>query len=563
MKLRIIFLLLIGAAIQQFGFSQDPHFSQIQYNPVYLNPANAGFAKKDNRIVGVYRDQWRAASSPYSTTFGSYDRKLKQWSSGWRLGGGVSFLYDRAGDGVLSTFNPNLTLAVGKFFNSAKQLINIGITSGLTLKSLDYSKLTFDNQYIAGGGYDPGNSTGETFSNNNASFPNFTIGLNFTTKMGEKSNLDIGGAASNLHEPNQNFLYFSESKLPARYTAYAKALVGLGKKDKWNIQPGVIYNFQNKASDILANLIAETRFKENDKGKSLGLGFGAGYRARDVDAAIAYVSVLYGDLRVGVSYDINVSDYRKASNTVGAFEVLLSYEWGNSSDNKKKKLDTIRIREFEIAFDTIYLAEADTVFVKEDCDTPFTLIEDVQIAQWNEKLTKLLPAIAYFDNDMPDPRSKSTTTTANFKDLYDAYIAKKPQYVESVGDSAANEIFNTVTAEYEKLQEIYSTLRDVLEAGKEVRLQFLGYASPLANANYNMILSKRRIESVKNYLLGLDDGSIKQYIDNHQLIIEILPLGKSAAPTDISDRLSDVKNSIFGKNASMERKVEIKYILIK
>ena len=47
---------------------QDFHWSLIHLNPVYLNPANTGFAKKKNRVTGIYRDQWRAAPVPYSTT---------------------------------------------------------------------------------------------------------------------------------------------------------------------------------------------------------------------------------------------------------------------------------------------------------------------------------------------------------------------------------------------------------------------------------------------------------------------------------------------------------------
>jgi len=562
MKIRFALLFVIGLMCVQTIKAQDPHFSQIQYNPIYLNPANAGFAKKDNRIAGIYRDQWRTAPVPFSTTHASYDRKFKQWEKGWRIGGGVSFLYDRAGDGVLSTFNPNLTLAVGKFFNSGKQLINIGITSGITIKSLNYNRLTFDNQYIVGSGYDPNAGTGEVFSNNNATYPNFTVGLNFTTKMGEKSSLDLGGTASNLHEPNQNFLYFSESKLPARYSAYAKAQIGIGKKDNWNLQPGVFYNFQNKANNILANAIAEVRFKENQKGKNFGLGFGAGYRIQDNDAAIAYVSVLYDDLRIGASYDVNVSSFRKATNTVGAFEIALVYEWGESADKKKKKIDTIRIKELEILTDTIYVTKTDTVAPANNINVDTESPCDPQLAEWNDELAKLLPAVAYFDNDRPNPKSLSETTSDNYKDLYDAYLGKKPYYVDNIGQLGANEIFNTVTSEFEKLEKIHDVLKEALDAGKSVKLQFLGYTSPLANAQYNLNLSKRRIESVKNYFYSIDNGSIKKYIDNNQLVFEFLPLGKTNAPQGLSDRLNDIKNSVYSKDACMQRKVEIKYIQI-
>jgi Type IX secretion system membrane protein PorP/SprF len=100
--------------------------------------------------------------------------------------------------------------------------------------------------------------------------------------------LDIGGTTSNLHEPNQNFLFFTSSKLPARHSAYAKAKVGV--KDNWNVQPGVFFQNQKKANQVLINAIAEVRFSEK---KDFGVGFGAGYRVIDNDAAIAYLSSIF------------------------------------------------------------------------------------------------------------------------------------------------------------------------------------------------------------------------------------------------------------------------------
>jgi hypothetical protein len=53
---------------------------------------------------------------------------------------------------------------------------------------------------------------------------------------------------------------------------------------------------------------------------------------------------------------------------------------------------------------------------------------------------------------------------------------------------------------------------------------------------------------------------LKQYIDSGKLKFEILPYGKMAAPAGISDKLSDKKNSVYGKAASLERRVEIMYV---
>ena len=531
------------------AFTQDPHFSQIQYNPIYLNPANAGLTEygKANRIAGLYRDQWRVLPVPYSSTFGSYDRLMKKWDKGWTLGGGFSFLYDRAGEGHLSIFNPNLTMSAGKYFNEEKQLITLGITAGITIKTLDYLGLQFDNQYN-GISFDPNLPPGETFANNQVSFPNFTLGLGFRTKIKEKTTLDVGASTSNLHQPDQNFLYYTTTKLPSRHTAYAKAKVGI--KDNWNIQPGVFFQNQRKFNQVLINAVAEVRFAEK---KDFGLGFGAGYRAMDNDAAIAYLSFLYKTLRVGAAYDFNTSNFRSATKGQGAFELALNYEFGEVKAGKRKKCDTIRIIEVQTIRDTIIVR--DTIKV----ETEKIIIDSTSI-RIEQEFNKYLPVAVYFDNDMPDPRTTAATTTANYKELYDAYLARKDKFSSKSSEAEATELFSKVSESYEQLEKVFDMLEGYLKQGKKITLNLKGYSSPLAQDQYNFQLSKRRIESVKNYLITRNNGALQQYINSGQLSFELLPFGKNAAPAGISDKLSDSKNSIYGKAASLERRVEIIHV---
>lgn len=528
------------------AFAQDPHFSQIQYNPIYLNPANAGLTEygKANRIAGLYRDQWRVLPVPYSSTFGSYDRLMKKWDKGWTLGGGVSFLYDRAGEGHLSIFNPNLTMSAGKYFNEEKQLITLGITAGITIKTLDYLGLQFDNQYN-GISFDPNLPTGETFANNQVSFPNFSLGLGFRTKIKEKTTLDVGASTSNLHQPDQNFLYYTTTKLPSRHTAYAKAKVGI--KDNWNIQPGVFFQNQRKFNQVLINAVAEVRFAEK---KDFGLGFGVGYRAMDNDAAIAYLSFLYKTLRVGAAYDFNTSNFRSATKGQGAFELALNYEFGEVKAGKRKKCDTIRIIEVQTIRDTIIVR--DTIKVETE-----KIIIDSTSNRIEQEFNKYLPLAVYFDNDMPDPRTTSSTTKTNYKELYDAYLARKDKFSSKSSEAEATELFGKVSDSYEQLEKVFDMLEGYLKQGKKITLNLKGYSSPLAQDQYNFQLSKRRIESVKNYLITRNNGALQQYINSGQLSFELLPFGKNAAPAGISDKLSDSKNSIYGKAASLERRVEI------
>jgi type IX secretion system PorP/SprF family membrane protein len=565
---RYLILGLLMAASAKLMLAQDPHFSQIQYNPLYLNPAFAGVTEygKANRLAGLYRDQWRTLPVPYSTTTASFDRLLKKFQKGWLLGGGVSFLYDKAGDGNLSIFNPNLTMNIGKYFNKEKQLLTLGITAGITVKSLDVLGLQFDNQYN-GSTFDPSLPTGETFSNNNVSYANFTLGLNFRTKIKEKTTLDIGGTTSNLHQPNQNFLFFTSSKLPSRHSAYAKAKVGI--KDNWNVQPGVFFQNQKKANQVLINAIAEVRFSEK---KDFGLGFGAGYRAIDNDAAIAYLSFLYKTLRVGAAYDFNVSGLRKASKAQGAFELVLNYEFGEVKTKQCPKCPVyipanvetlVRIRyedSLNNLVDTVLnqIIPADTV-PRQYIDSielilkPIVLKTEsptITIVRTTEKIMSMLPIELYFDNDLP-----KTNSDANYGELYDSYKTKASEFTTKSNESPENvtSFFTQIDKNYNRIDDIVRELSSLVDSGYVVTLEFRGYTSPLASEEYNKKLSERRISSI----IKLVDSRLG---DNFKVLAKsalAIPFGETMSPKEISDNRKDRAKSVYSIAASKQRKVEI------
>lgn len=562
MKRYLILGLLVLSAFK-ITLAQDPHFSQIQYNPLYLNPAFAGVTEygKANRLTGLYRDQWRTLPVPYSTTTASYDRLLRKFNKGWLLGGGVSFLYDRAGDGHLSIFNPNLTMNFGKYFNKEKQLITLAVTAGITIKTLDYQGLTFDNQYN-GSTFDPNLSSGEMFSNNSVSYPNFTLGLNFRTKIKEKSTLDIGGTTSNLHQPEQNFLYYTTSKLPSRHSAYAKAKIAI--KDAWNVQPGVFFQNQRKANQILLNTIAEVRI--GDK-KDFGLGFGAGYRVMSNDAAIAYLSFLYKTLRIGAAYDVNVSDLRKATRSQGAFEVALNYEFGNVKPPKNcpvcpKYIPAEVITKVRVKYqdstnnfvDSTFnkIIPADSVrreFVDSiEITVPAIKVETIEKVETPQEILSMLPIQLHFDNDIPKKGNETS-----YIDLYGSYKDRKTTFEQKSFDGTAkvNEFFNDVDYNFNRLDSVLTQLSKLVDKGYNITIEFRGFTSPLASAEYNKALSERRIESIKKLFEQRLGGNYNK-ISTTQLA-----LGKLMAPAGISDSRNDRAKSEYGVDASKQRKVEI------
>ena len=84
-----------------------------------------------------------------------------------------------------------------------------------------------------------------------------------------------------------------------------------------------------------------------------------------------------------------------------------------------------------------------------------------------------------------------------------------------------------------------------------------GYASPLAESEYNLILTKRRISSIENHFSTYKGGVFMKYIQEGLLKVTEAPYGEQLSNSGVSDNPKDRKNSIYGVPASLERRVEI------
>ena len=187
-----------------------------------------------------------------------------------------------------------------------------------------------------------------------------------------------------------------------------------------------------------------------------------------------------------------------------------------------------------------------------------------------------LPLALYFNNDHPDPNTQKIKTALPYDKYYKNYFAQKEVFVKKYNEilrkegsvpSAQNEMeqfFNTdVKKGFETLSGYVSIIKSYLEQGHHIEVVIEGYASPLANANYNEFLTQRRINSVINFFSSYEGGDLKEYLKNGQLLLKVKPLGESQAASNISDDSNDPQLSIYSLDASRERRVVIKDILIR
>ena len=80
-------------------FAQDIHFSHLNRQPIYQNPANTGLFAGDIRLTGNYKDQWRSVTVPFQTFAAAGDMKWKQKGINF----GALLFHDNVGDGFYQT----------------------------------------------------------------------------------------------------------------------------------------------------------------------------------------------------------------------------------------------------------------------------------------------------------------------------------------------------------------------------------------------------------------------------------------------------------------------------
>lgn len=192
-------------------------------------------------------------------------------------------------------------------------------------------------------------------------------------------------------------------------------------------------------------------------------------------------------------------------------------------------------------------------------------------------LNKKLPVKLYFHNDEPDPRTRDTVSSVNYMESYDAYMDLRPKYKKEYsaglkGDDAedAKEDIADFFVQYVEqgvtdLKDFLHLLKIELDKGYEIEVTIKGFASPLAKTDYNVPLTKRRINSLLKYLRVYDYGSLKPYLDGTaqnggKLTFVKIPFGEYTADQLISDNPNDAKNSVYSRKAALERKIEIQSV---
>jgi type IX secretion system PorP/SprF family membrane protein len=322
-KITLLLYILFGATITD---AQDIHFTQYYHSELNLNPAYAGVINGDLRVSAIYRTQWNGFTKGYNTFGFSVDGPLRFLNVGTfsTINMGLNIANDRSGDGVLNMLRFEVPIGFKYGVDKrGKHEIAIAVTPAYFSRSINPNALRFPNQFNYNiQDFDPNFLNFQAFVSNKYSKFDLDAGMLYKGMINEHFAWVLGGNVRHLIQPEENFLVI-KSKLPMRMTFNAMLDLGIGRQNKFHIRPQFLYMTQATAVQTTPSVVLSYFLKNPKMDNNTEVFVGGGWRFDD-----SYHFMLGGtwkSVRLGMSYDYNISDLQAITNSFGAAEISLTY----------------------------------------------------------------------------------------------------------------------------------------------------------------------------------------------------------------------------------------------
>ena len=305
---RIIFCMLIFSSI--ICRAQDTHFSQISDNELLINPCFVQKIVSDYAFKVQSRSQWQSVAEPFKTfSATAYFKEVRSIGSL-----GINFLSDNSGNASLNNNSLN-------FFFSKDIMLVEGLSFGTGIsfnqRYINFSELDFE-QY-------------EYISSSKKNYFDFTLATNYSLDLNNNQSHNLGLSINHLNKPNVSLISLDD-KLKLKYNfAY---FYNFNLNDI-NYETFFFHSSQNSQNETLVGLNLQYVFRNTIKNKT---SIKPLLCYRFSDAIIAGAGFLHNNYEFTFSYDINVSEFSKATNYNGAFEfTFIYYIFKKQQQNKTVK----------------------------------------------------------------------------------------------------------------------------------------------------------------------------------------------------------------------------------
>ncbi len=327
-------LVIVFVILSQQVQAQDPHFSQFYMAPLHLNPAMTGIFEGSSRIAVNYREQYNSilSTQPFRTVAASFDMRKRIVRNDY-LSFGVHLLQDQGGTSLFGQYRGNLSVSYlkqlsGSRYSSQAQYLVAGAQAGVGQNRINPSRLWFSAQYdgpTVSVNQNADNLEGDLANSSNM-FLDFNAGLLWYARMDENTSVYFGGALNHI-SPVEISLYDGDSEtLHMRWVAHGGAEFPFTRE--LSLLPAIMVTGQGPS--LQTNLGANIRYSNHDW-REVAIRAGLWTRVTKTvdgshfDALIVSTILEMERFNLGVSYDVNTSSLKDASQSRGAIEVSLIY----------------------------------------------------------------------------------------------------------------------------------------------------------------------------------------------------------------------------------------------
>ncbi|MBX2814429.1 MAG: PorP/SprF family type IX secretion system membrane protein [Saprospiraceae bacterium] len=329
------------------GVAQDQNYTQFYAAPTLLNPALTGSYDGKYRVSTLYRDQWRSSLEvPIKSFVAAVDLRFDlhgELIEGDAFAVGLQFASDQAGPFDLSTNSISGSGAYHKSLDrQGTQVLSAGFQFTAAQRNILYENIVFHDQF---NGLDQFSlPTSEDLPENNFSFGDLAVGLNYSNKFSNKLHFYGGGALHHILAPEVSFYandsdenqqIRSTSKLNRRYSIHGGATIQT--LSNLVLSPRIYAASQGQHLEFLVGNMFVLQPSESS---DVRLHLGAWIRLEKTfeDAIIPDVLALQAGfnlekLLIGFSYDIGLSNIVNYGRQQGVLELSVSYFGNYASDD--------------------------------------------------------------------------------------------------------------------------------------------------------------------------------------------------------------------------------------
>jgi type IX secretion system PorP/SprF family membrane protein len=314
--LLLVFYCVLAGSVN----AQDPHFSQFFASPLTLNPAFTGKFDGSWRLAANHRDQWPSIPKAYVTTSASFDFPIlkSKIPESDVFGIGLSGVSDASANSQLKLNYGSVSLSYHKALDEdGYNTIGAGFQGTYSSMTLDVTKLNFEDMLTQNGF--TGTTSDILTNGSNQSYFDVNAGLLFSGSTNGENNYYVGASMYHINRPTVSFKD-KNWYMSGRVTLHAGGTFFLS--DVVSLSTSVIHQMQNKASETtLGGALGLNANSDNENPTNVYLGTWM----RINDALIPYIGLEFAGLRIGATYDINISSLKAATANRGGSEISIIY----------------------------------------------------------------------------------------------------------------------------------------------------------------------------------------------------------------------------------------------